>query len=176
MFDLTLQDLEEAMTRREFVQGAVSRALTRGPDLESTRGMNPWIRQDQIEVLDMVGMLMRREITGEYPVPIVINFGRVRKEIFLDTYGKVPTAPINHFHHQLNLIILVDDARIDQLAHEFVHFVQWTYEGMSETPDEIFNDWPEEQAVRIQQKFPSYQDRPRKMSCANCQMVNPYAL
>lgn len=110
-------------------------------------------------VAKAVAKLMEIPFNESAPLPDVVSFNSVDTKIFLETWGWIPTGgPASHYHWVRNLIILAPIAKIDTLAHEFVHYFQFhaQYRNQAKYAHMDRDGMYEWEAVKYQNEFVSY--------------------
>jgi hypothetical protein len=91
-------------------------------------------------------------IDPDIPFPDIVVGSQIPVEKLPEYIGfKLNSNRINYFGYLKNTIILIDNARIHQLAHEFVHYFQFHYHLKGDI-NRLTCD-PEPEAVRIQNRF-----------------------
>ena len=99
-----------------------------------------------------VAQEMHISINPRIPFPDVVVSSQVPVEKMPEYLGlKLSSNLLNYYSYLKNTIVLNEDARIHQLAHEFVHYFQYHYCLEGDINRLTFD--PEPEAVRIQNRF-----------------------
>ena len=95
---------------------------------------------------------MNISIDPKIPFPDVVVSSQIPVDKMPEYLGlKLDSNLLNYFGYLKNTIVLNEDARIHQLAHEFVHYFQFHYRLNGDIHQLVFD--PEPEAVRIQNRF-----------------------
>lgn len=154
----------ENPNRRDVIKGIVSTlatavlpseryAISRKREVHSFED-SPFSPETQNMVFQKVGSLMGvpRETIVSFPSPIVRAVEEISKEEFHTIIGfDTGNARCNLFHPP-ETIFLMKNAKIHNLAHEFVHFFQYHHGGVR---PENTDDQTEIEAVHVQDLFRS---------------------
>jgi len=112
----------------------------------------------QMTVLKQVLDLMNEEFDSTKPLPKIVDVTTLSNDYFMDTWGFeviFKETPVNHYHWTDNTIALQPNADIDNLAHEYTHYVQDHYQGydFADKSDPYALDYTETEAITIQNNF-----------------------
>lgn len=153
----------EVMNRRTFLKTATFAILSlmnhlpehvRAAEVNSTPTV--FSLSIQKKILKKVLQLKNIEFDKTKQIPKVVNATNVDPRIFLETWGfEVDTTKyeVNHYHWKRNLIIMANNSKINNLAHEYVHYIQYTYEKIKLNNQIGGIDEIEMDAIRIQNYF-----------------------
>ncbi|MFA5488307.1 MAG: hypothetical protein WC284_03725 [Candidimonas sp.] len=114
-------------------------------------------KQIQNKVLSVVATLMDLEIDEKIPKPLVIPISTIDPGYVSRLFGlpvDTRTQLVNIYDPSRNIIILADNAKLHNLAHEYVHYFQYMYKNL--TPEYDYQDSLEREAVKIQYKAMKY--------------------
>jgi len=157
-------DQEHLMSRRNFFKNAAVFGVAAGfpfdGNAETTEAETGEenVREDesavynpeiQRQTLEQVLEIMSFSLDESVPLPEVIPAFSVSDEEFnamlgFDTRGK----RMNKFQPP-STILLIQGAKVHNLAHEMVHYVQYNYQGVRDSS----SDHTEMEAIRIQNQF-----------------------
>jgi hypothetical protein len=97
---------------------------------------------------------MHISIDADIPFPDIVVSSQIPVEKMPAYLGlKLSSNLVNYFGYLKNTVVLNDNARIHQLAHEFVHYFQFHYYLKGDIKRLTCD--PEPEAVRIQNRFRS---------------------
>jgi hypothetical protein len=147
----------EEITRRGFI-GALGASML--PDMSMANNKLD-IHNEEVQdfVFKWVAKQRKTNINPNAPRPRVIDFNKVDKNVFKETWGSVPSGPVNTYHYKRNWVILEPNAGADSLAHEYTHYFQFAYDAKGDIQrtgwdwDGVGPDQPEMEAQDIQRKF-----------------------
>lgn len=145
------------INRRSFI-GALAAATL--PGISAT-GEKMDIHSPEVQgiVFDWVAKQKSISVNASLPRPKVVDFNKIDKNVFKETWGSIPDKPANTYHYKRNWVILSPNAEADSLAHEYVHYFQFMYDAGGDIKktgwdwDGVSPDTPELEAQNIQRKF-----------------------
>jgi len=110
---------------------------------------SPFDPETQERVLSEVAVLMRIKFDPDKVIPIVLRAEDIPNEDYHEMYGMDTGEKRVNVFVPPDKIVLTGKSQVHNLAHEFAHYIQYTYRGnLKGTGDE-----EEFEAVRIQDHF-----------------------
>ena len=153
--------LLQELTRRNFLGGTLAAALL--PKEAFADGglgkLDLYDKKVQEFLLNWTAAERKTKLNSSVQLPKVVKFVDIDKNVYKETWGSVPSSPVNTYHHKRNWVILSPSAKADSLVHEYVHYLQFMYDAggdISRTGwewDGVSPDTPELEAANIQRKF-----------------------
>lgn len=113
---------------------------------------SPWNKYDQEWVFINVASIMNIDINPDIPKPNILVSEKVNDEIYNSYCAFCDGTRINFYVPDSNEIWLRQESEIHVLAHEYVHYFQYYYRGIT-TQKAMSSDYVEFEAVRIQNLF-----------------------
>jgi hypothetical protein len=147
------------ITRRDFLGGMAGAALLPKAALANKRTFDPFNKEDQDFIFEWVAAQRKMQINPSYPRPKVVDFAKIDKNVFKETWGFLPDGAPNTYHWIRNWVILsmTSPNPASSLAHEYVHYFQFTYDAKGNIKqldwDGVSEDRYEVEALNIQRKF-----------------------
>jgi len=118
---------------------------------------DPFSKIVQEVVAREVLFLLKRDFNPNIPIPTILCAEEVTNEYNDSVWGyELGNLRSNIFDYRNNAILITKDAKVHNLAHELVHWVQWYYNANPEDWDNMAKyayDHLEWEAVHIQNHF-----------------------
>lgn len=113
---------------------------------------SPWNKYDQDWVFINVAKIMDINVDSDIPKPEILISESVDDKIYDSHCTFCDGTRINFYVPKSNEIWLRYESEVHVLAHEYVHYFQYHYKGITSEKD-MSSDFVELEAVRIQNLF-----------------------